>query len=167
MNFASIACMVALCSQEYLLCFEDGRQWGQCAALLGAGQGEPRGGWPLPIVVTGFSYCMQKGNPLARWVKVSLRMPQAAVQCGSRREMEMSYTRNLTVMHVSWELVVLSWYKMSQTCITIKPHFASPWQAPGMAWNEKIMVMVPWLFFCCCCFPCIHWNRWLFLPRTW
>lgn len=84
MNFAFVACMVALCGLEYLLGLEDILQRGQWAATrAGWGTGEGEGcGHPLtPADQATSNYSnrlfsvyfggKRSGNPLARWAKAN------------------------------------------------------------------------------------------------
>lgn len=90
MNFAFVACMIALCRLEYLPGSEDVIQRGQRAATAGQppvqdgaqARGRalhphlPRQTTPRPTTATGFCQCILEetkkgGIPLARWAKAS------------------------------------------------------------------------------------------------
>lgn len=180
MNFASVACMVALCGREYLLCFEDIIHWSQCAGTIRQPRvqdgAQARGGWWTPaypsrsscwwlLQLTFLSVCRKEkkgGKPLAKWLRLLHRCPRLLANAGPRRKMECTipnFTACYLITGCSPLVQKVPNFKSTKPCFNASTQDQARLGMQNLGHGS--------VFFCCCFFPRIHRNRWLFLPRSW
>lgn len=112
----------------------------------------------------------KSGNPLDRWAKAT-PCPRLPSNLGLRKKMEIpevSFAPHLILVHVRWVLGYLPLVKKVQN---LHHHNQTPFQCFLTGTRHclqcKTLDMALSFFFPHFSPPYNHWNRWLFLPRSW